>query len=42
MISESPLIDGDRVIVSPGGKSAGMVAFNKLTGSRVWVTGGPE
>jgi len=39
MISESPLIDGDRVIVSPGGKNAGMVALNKLTGSRIWVTG---
>ncbi len=38
MISESPLIDGDRVIVSPGGQSAGMVAFNKMNGARVWVT----
>ncbi|MFZ4986369.1 MAG: PQQ-binding-like beta-propeller repeat protein [Blastocatellia bacterium] len=38
MVSESPLIDGDRVIVSPGGKSAGMAAFNKMNGNRVWVT----
>jgi outer membrane protein assembly factor BamB len=38
MISESPLIDGERVIVSPGGKRAGMVALNKMTGARVWVT----
>ncbi|MFM8392412.1 MAG: PQQ-binding-like beta-propeller repeat protein, partial [Acidobacteriota bacterium] len=38
MISESPLIDGERVIVSPGGRNAGMVAFNKMTGSRIWVT----
>lgn len=38
MISESPLIDGDRVIVSPGGRSAGMAAFNKMNGTRVWVS----
>lgn len=37
MISESPLIDGERVIVSPGGNRAGMVALNKMTGARVWV-----
>jgi outer membrane protein assembly factor BamB len=35
-ISESPLIDGDRVIVTPGGKGAGMVALDKMTGREVW------
>src|SRR5262245_56485595 len=38
LISESPLIDGDRVIVTPGGRSAGMVALDKMTGKEVWRT----
>jgi outer membrane protein assembly factor BamB len=33
---ESPLVDGDRVIVTPGGKDATIVALNKLTGETVW------
>jgi outer membrane protein assembly factor BamB len=36
LISESPLIDGDRVIVTPGGSGAGMVALDKVTGKEVW------
>src|SRR5215467_6350483 len=36
LISESPLIDGDRVIVTPGGRSAGMVALDKMTGKEIW------
>src|SRR5215510_4238562 len=36
LISESPLIDGDRVIVTPGGRGAGMVALDKMTGKEVW------
>ncbi len=35
-ISESPLIDGDRVIVMAGGPGAGIVALDKNTGSLVW------
>ncbi|MDA1234946.1 MAG: PQQ-like beta-propeller repeat protein [Acidobacteria bacterium] len=35
-ISESPLIDGDRVIATPGGRDAGVVALNKLDGGVVW------
>lgn len=35
-ISESPLIDGDRVIVTPGGRNAGVVALNKTDGSIIW------
>ena len=38
LISESPLIDGDRIIVSPGGRNAGMVALDKMTGTTVWVS----
>ncbi len=36
LLSESPLIDGTRVIVSPGGRNAGMVALDKMTGAEVW------
>jgi len=37
-ISESPLIIDDKVICTPGGKGATMVALNKKTGETVWVT----
>jgi outer membrane protein assembly factor BamB len=33
---ESPLVDGDAVIVTPGGKEATVVALNKKTGETVW------
>lgn len=33
---ESPLVDGDQVIVTPGGKTATMVALDKKTGKTVW------
>ncbi|MFO0800237.1 MAG: PQQ-binding-like beta-propeller repeat protein [Gemmataceae bacterium] len=33
---ESPLVDGDRVVVTPGGKEATMVALDKATGKEVW------
>jgi outer membrane protein assembly factor BamB len=33
---ESPLVDGDRVIVTPGGKDATMVALDKKTGESAW------
>src|SRR5215475_6272076 len=36
LISESPLIDGNRVIVTPGGRGAGMVALDKMTGKEIW------
>ena len=32
LISESPLVDGNNVIVTPGGRGAGMVALDKMTG----------
>ncbi|MBM3860255.1 MAG: polyvinylalcohol dehydrogenase [Verrucomicrobia bacterium] len=34
--SESPLVDGERLIATPGGKDAMMVAFNKHTGGVLW------
>jgi outer membrane protein assembly factor BamB len=36
LISESPLIDGARVIVTPGGSGAGIVALDKMTGKEIW------
>ena len=38
LISESPLVDGGHVIVSPGGRGAGIVALDKLTGQTVWTS----
>lgn len=33
---ESPLVDGDQVICTPGGSDALMVALNKSTGKTIW------
>jgi len=38
--SESPLIDGDNLIVTPGGSGGAVVALNKLTGEIVWRSEG--
>ncbi|HZS08868.1 MAG TPA: PQQ-binding-like beta-propeller repeat protein [Blastocatellia bacterium] len=38
LISESPLVDGDRLVVTPGGNQAGIVAMDKMTGKTVWTT----
>ena len=35
-ISESPLVDGERVIVMPGGKGAALVALDKKSGNVLW------
>jgi outer membrane protein assembly factor BamB len=35
--SESPLIDGDKVVVTPGGKKAAVVALDKATGAKIWT-----
>ena len=40
--SESPLVDGDNVIVTPGGLDAMMVALNRETGDEVWRCPMPE
>jgi len=39
--SESPLVDGDRVIVTPGAKDAALVALDKKTGKELWRTAVP-
>jgi outer membrane protein assembly factor BamB len=42
---ESPLIDGDKVICTPGGEDVTMVALNKKSGETVWksqVPGSPK
>ena len=33
---ESPLVDGDKVICTPGGKDATIVALDKLKGNTIW------
>jgi outer membrane protein assembly factor BamB len=38
LISESPLVDSNVVVVTPGGRGAGMVALDKMTGKTVWVS----
>jgi outer membrane protein assembly factor BamB len=35
---ESPLVDGDRVICTPGGPDATLAALDKLNGETVWKT----
>lgn len=36
--AESPLVDGDAVVVSPGGPEAGLIAFRKKNGELLWKT----
>ncbi len=40
--SESPLIDGDKVLCTPGGRNATIVALNKKTGDVIWKCAVPE
>jgi outer membrane protein assembly factor BamB len=40
--TESPLVDGDWLVCTPGGKDAMMVALNKLTGEPVWKCAVPD
>jgi outer membrane protein assembly factor BamB len=40
--SESPLVDGDRVVVTPGAKGAGLVALDKKTGREIWRAALPD
>ena len=39
--AESPLVDGDVVVVTPGGAEATMVALNKKTGAVIWKSAIP-
>jgi outer membrane protein assembly factor BamB len=38
LISESPLVDGNNVIVTPGGPNAAIVSLDKMTGKTVWTS----
>ncbi len=40
--AESPLIDGDVLVCTPGGSEATVVALNKRTGEVIWRTALPE
>ncbi len=40
-LSECLLVDGERVIVTPGGKNALMAALDKRTGKTIWITPAP-
>lgn len=40
--SESPLVDGERLICTPGGREAIMVALNKKTGELIWKCSMPD
>jgi outer membrane protein assembly factor BamB len=40
--AESPLLDGDALICTPGGSNATMVALNKMTGAPLWKCAMPE
>lgn len=40
--AESPLVDGNKVIFTPGGPEATMVALDKNTGNVIWKTATPE
>jgi len=40
--SESPLVDGDKLVCTPGGKDAGIVALNKKTGETIWQCAIPD
>src|SRR2546425_3114308 len=39
---ESPLVDGDKVICTPGGEETTMVALNKLNGEAIWKSHVPD
>lgn len=41
-ISESVLIDGDKLICTPGGKKATVAALNKKTGDVIWTGKAPD
>jgi outer membrane protein assembly factor BamB len=40
--SESPLLDGDKLIVTPGGKRATLVALDKKSGQTLWEARVPQ
>ena len=41
-LAESVLIDGNRLIVSPGGPKASVIALDKMTGKLIWKAASPK
>ena len=41
-IQESPLIDGDRLLCTPGADKAAIVALDKMTGAVIWKAAVPN
>jgi outer membrane protein assembly factor BamB len=41
-ISESPLVDGERLVVTPGGRDSSVVALNKTNGETIWKSQSDE
>ena len=39
-VAESPLLDGDRIILTPGGKEHNVVALDRFTGEILWTSRG--
>ena len=39
-IAESPLVDGDRIIITPGGVEHNVVALDRFTGETIWTSNG--
>jgi outer membrane protein assembly factor BamB len=42
MWSESPLVDGDRLVFTPGARDAALVAVDKATGREIWRAAIPD
>jgi outer membrane protein assembly factor BamB len=42
MFAESPLVDGDRLLVTPGASNAAIVALDKRTGKDIWRAAVPR
>jgi outer membrane protein assembly factor BamB len=42
MWSESPLVDGDRLVFTPGARDAALVAVEKATGREIWRAAIPD
>jgi outer membrane protein assembly factor BamB len=40
--SESPLVDGERVLVTPGARDAAIVSLDKKTGKEIWRSAVPD
>ncbi len=40
--SESPLVDGDKLLCTPGGRNAVIAALNKKTGELIWKSSMPD